>query len=141
MRLPTNACTPYQDLCKRYLACNWVCHYRGERLRQVPLKRWKKACQRIGLKGGLFHDLRRTAVRNMVRTGISERVAMAISGHKTRSVFDRYDIVSEADLEGAKKKLEVRQPPKDSTAASLFEETSAPHVGIERDTNCFECAT
>ena len=67
---------------------------------------WDAVTAAAGLPGILVHDLRRSAVRNMVRRGVPEKVAMAISGHKTREVFDRYNIVSETDILDAGRKLE-----------------------------------
>jgi integrase len=84
-------------------------------------KAWQRACAAAGLgtltevkgkrdpvyKGLIVHDLRRSAIRNLMRAGVHEKVAMAISGHKTRSVFDRYNIVDTTDVVSAMRQLQT----------------------------------
>jgi integrase len=89
-----------------YPGCPWVFFRKGKPIRSYR-QGWERGLQGAGLHGLLVHDLRRSGVRNLLRAGVHERVAMAISGHKTRSVFDRYNIVSGRDLKEAAQKLDM----------------------------------
>jgi len=90
---------------EKLMPCVFPNRDRSDKIKRFD-KTWNTACNDAGIGKRLFHDFRRTAIRNMVRAGVSERVAMMVSGHKTRSVFDRYDIVNDADLRLAAQKQE-----------------------------------
>jgi integrase len=84
--------------------CLYVFHRYGERIQSFG-KAWRTACKEAGCSGRLFHDLRRTAVRNLIRAGVPQSVAMKISGHKDTRIFDRYNIVDTRDIGEAMRKL------------------------------------
>ena len=84
----------------------------GEPARRPPrafVRAWATATKAAGVPDLLFHDLRRTAVRNLVRSGVSQKVAQEVSGHKSATVFARYNITSADDRREAMKKVAAFQ--------------------------------
>jgi integrase len=94
------------------IACGVFCYTIGQKAGQRItesgyLHAWRKACVAAGCPGRIPHDFRRTAVRNLVRAGVPERVAMQLTGHKTRAIFERYNITSPHDLRDAARRLDA----------------------------------
>jgi hypothetical protein len=98
----------------------------GEPLYAPPRGPYSRPKVKMVYRGMIFHDTRRTGVRNLVRAGVPEKVAQAISGHVTRSVFERYNITSGADVLEAGRKLE------------LFHNQAGQKVGDKTGTECTE---
>jgi integrase len=78
--------------------CPYMFQRNGKQIRNFRTA-FKSACKRVGVPDLLFHDQRRTAVTNMIRVGVPEKEAMAVSGHLDRSMLDRYTIVKEKDVQ------------------------------------------
>jgi integrase len=94
LRLKENVITP------------WVFNHRGVKRIKGFKRSWRTACRKAGCPGMLFHDLRRTAVRNLERARVPRSVAMKITGHKTENIYRRYAIASEGDLKEASARLD-----------------------------------
>jgi site-specific recombinase XerD len=96
----------------RYVFCYTAGQKAGQRITEGGFnKAWRKARVAAGCPGHIPHDFRRTAVRNLVRAGVPERVAMSLTGHKTRAIFERYNITSPNDLHEAARRLDAYAAP------------------------------
>ncbi len=85
---------------KRHPGTDFVFHVDGRPMGEWD-GTWKRACQVAGVPGLLFHDLRRTATRNLIRAGVDPKIAMKITGHETEAMLRRYDISAEDDVRDA----------------------------------------
>jgi integrase len=95
----------FQERNERFPECQWIFHRDGNRIVDFR-KAWARACVLAGVRGLRFHDLRRSAVRNMDRAGIPRATIRRIIGHETEAMFNRYRIVDQRDIGEAGKKAE-----------------------------------
>ena len=100
---------PLQQVLKRRRRRQRAQHPRVFSRYVVTVRAWRTAlrdaCRKANVPHRLLHDCRRTAARNLIRAGVPDRIAMLLTGHKTRAVFDRYNIVNEQELLNAGQRL------------------------------------
>jgi integrase len=92
---------------------------------------WANACGRAGCPGLLFHDLRRTAARNLRRLGVSEKVIMRIAGWRSRAVFERYNIVDQSDLADAARRLDEKRERELVQASAQSETDTKTDISVD----------
>ncbi len=108
----------YKDTDDVTALSEYVFHVKGRALQDFK-RSWATSCAKAGVPGKLFHDLRRTAVRDLIRSGVHQAVAMRITGHKTDSVFRRYNVTSDDDKRDALRKLEHYRATKPSEGGKV----------------------
>jgi integrase len=118
---------------KTYPQCPYVFFRKGQRIVGDLRHSWVTACKKAGLEGRIFHDLRRTAVRNLVRAGVQEKVAMQISGHRSRTIFNRYNIVNEQDLRWASEKVSKMHQNSESRLQNGYNLGTMPNYYAEKE--------
>ena len=101
-----------------------VFHRAGQRIRDMR-KAWDSACTAAGCPGRLFHDLRRTSVRNLERAGVPRSSAMAMVGHKTESIYRRYAIVDSGALRDAAARIDFAT----GTISGTTNDQKTSHLG------------
>ena len=104
----------------------------------IPVRRWRTAwrtaCQAAGVPTRFLHDCRRTAARNLIRASVPERVAMLLTGHKSRAIFDRYNIIHEQELLDAGDQLvEYLAQHAQATPGVVARIVTGPHDTHRRD--------
>lgn len=112
-------------LAARRLDCPYVFHRQGKPIASFR-KAFKAAATDAGLTGLLPHDMRRSAVRNFRRAGLSEHEGMKLSGHETDSIYRRYDIISETDLTEAMNRVQdhIKKEQQNQKVVPLKKETA-----------------
>ena len=89
---------------KGIVLSNFVFHRNGEPILEFR-KAWATACKKAGCPGTLVHDMRRSAARNLIRSGVDKDTVKMVGGWKTDSMLSRYNVVGEADLRSAMERL------------------------------------